>query len=251
MNGIFPADLTVYLVLAPIVAYIFYTHRWSGFLPWFYLGVFCLVRIIGGILGIHDSDGLPANIIQAVGLMHLILAVDGLVHEGRVYRNPSSSSLLGWSVIVVTTNIMFVAVALTITGSLFIYEGHPRSGSYAEWKAGIVLTSVGWAIQVLWSLFSLLPSNGVKGTAGYHGGTALLQGAFVTLIFIAVRVIYGLVYVFTGRRDLSPIYGSLAVRVVLMFLPEVLAAVTMIVVGLRTRHLRQIKRAPRSHGVGA
>jgi hypothetical protein len=84
MNGIFPADLAVYLVLAPIVVYIFYSHPWSGFLPWFYLSAFCLVRIIGGILGIHDSDGLPANIIQGVGLMHLILAVDGLVHEGYV-----------------------------------------------------------------------------------------------------------------------------------------------------------------------
>jgi hypothetical protein len=68
---------------------------------------------------------------------------------------------------------MFAAVALTITGSLHIYKGHPRSGSYAEWKSGTVLTTVGWAIQVLWSLFSLLPSSGVKGTTGYHGGTAV------------------------------------------------------------------------------
>jgi hypothetical protein len=84
MNGIFPADLAVYLLLSPIVLYIFFAHRWSGFLPWYYLSVFCLARIIGGILGIHDSDGLPANIIQSVGLTPLILAVDGLVHEGYV-----------------------------------------------------------------------------------------------------------------------------------------------------------------------
>lgn len=33
MNGIFPAVLAVYLLLAPIIAYIFVTHRWAGFLP--------------------------------------------------------------------------------------------------------------------------------------------------------------------------------------------------------------------------
>ncbi|KAJ5381085.1 uncharacterized protein N7496_003513 [Penicillium cataractarum] len=251
MNGIFPADLAVYLLLAPIVVYIFYTHRWSGFLPWYYLSVFCLARIIGGILGVYDSDGLPANIIQSVGITPLILAADGLVHEGRVYRNPNASRLLGWSVVIATTSIMLVAVALTITGSLHIYEGIPQSGSYTEWKVGTVLTAVCWAFQLLWSLFSLLPSSGLKGAPGYHGGTALIQGAFVALIFIAVRVIYGLVYVFTGRRDLSPIYGSLAVRILLMFLPEVFAAVTMIVVGVRTRHIRETKHVPRYHGVGA
>lgn len=84
MNGIFPADLAVYLLLAPVVAYIFVTHRWSGFLPWYYLSVFCLARIIGGILGIHDSENLAANIIQSVGITPLILGVDGLVHEAYV-----------------------------------------------------------------------------------------------------------------------------------------------------------------------
>jgi hypothetical protein len=64
-----------------------------------------------------------------------------------------------------------------------------------------------------------------------------------------VRVIYGIVSVFTQKRDLSPIYGSLAVRVVLMFLPEVLAALTMTVVGVRTRHLRETKRVPQYQGV--
>ena len=86
MNGIFPADLVVYLLFTPIVFYIFFAHRWTGFLPWYFLSVFCLARIIGGILGIHDSNGLPANIIQSVGLTPLILAVDGLIHEGYIVQ---------------------------------------------------------------------------------------------------------------------------------------------------------------------
>ncbi|KAJ5176497.1 uncharacterized protein N7482_002374 [Penicillium canariense] len=243
MNGIFPPDLVVYLLLAPLVTYVFLAHRWSGFLPWYYLSAFCLARIIGGILGIHDPQGLPANIIQSVGVTPLILGLDGLVHEGRVYRNPFHGRILGWSVVTGTTSLMAIALALSITGSLNIFEGHPKPDSLTQWKAGTVLIAVAWAFQVFWSLFSLLSGKGMKGAPGYHGGTALLQGAFVALLFVGVRVIYGMVSVCTQRRDLSPIYGSISVRVILMFLPEALAAITMTLVGIRTRHLRQTKLA--------
>lgn len=93
MNGIFPADLAVYLLLIPVVIYVFICHRWSGFLPWYYLTVFCFARMIGGALGVHDSNGLAANIIQSVGLTPLILAVDGLIHEGYVLHFPPSAEL--------------------------------------------------------------------------------------------------------------------------------------------------------------
>jgi hypothetical protein len=68
---------------------------------------------------------------------------------------------------------MIVALSLTITGSLNIFEGHAKSGSYTQWKVGTVLIVVAWAFQVFWSLFSLLPIRGSKGSPGYHGGTAV------------------------------------------------------------------------------
>ncbi|KAJ5771996.1 integral membrane protein [Penicillium odoratum] len=260
MNGIFPADVAVYLVFFPIVSYIFMTHRWSGFLPWYYLIVFCLARIVGGALGIHDSNSLAANIIQSVGVSPLLLSVDGLIHEARVYRYPSKSQILGWSVVIATTSIMAAAIALSIVGALNIYEGHPKPDSYSFWKAGTALIVVLWILQVFWSLFSMLPhKDRAQGLAG-QGSTAihpdfilifsndtsqLLQGAFIALLFIGIRVIYTLVAVCTRKKDLSPVTGSTAVRVVLLFLPEALATLTLIVVGLRTRHLRDLKLATR------
>lgn len=85
MNGIFPADLAVYLLLLPIVVYIFLKHKWTGFLPWYYLNIFCVARIVGGALGVQGSNSLAANIIQSVGISPLLLAVDGLVHEACVF----------------------------------------------------------------------------------------------------------------------------------------------------------------------
>lgn len=85
MNGIFAADLAAYLILSPIVVYNFITHRWTGFLAWYSLAMFCSARVIGGALGVRDASSMTANIIQSVGVTPLILCVDGLVHEAYVY----------------------------------------------------------------------------------------------------------------------------------------------------------------------
>ncbi|KAJ5639908.1 uncharacterized protein N7484_007770 [Penicillium longicatenatum] len=243
MNGIFPADLAVYLILLPIVGYIFIKHKWTGLLPWYYLSIFCVARIVGGALGVQDSSSLAANIIQSVGISPLILAVDGLVHEARVYRYPSKNPLLGWSVVIGTTGTMGVAMALSIIGALDIYEGKAKPDSYSFWKAGSALVVVLWAFQLVWSTISIFHRKEMTYAPTFQGSTALLQGAIVALLFIGVRVIYNLVAVCTQRRDLSPVNGSIAVRVVLLFLPEVFATLTLIIVGLRTRHLRQLKQS--------
>ncbi|CRG87717.1 Woronin body major protein [Talaromyces islandicus] len=229
MNGIFPADLVVYLVLFPITCYIFITHRWTGFLPWYYLCIFCLARIVGGALGSHDNSSLPANIIQSVGIAPLVLGVDGLVHEARAYRFPSRSRFLDWTVVGFTSSLMAVALGLSISGVLKIYQGHADPNSLTFWKAGSVMILVVWLLQVFWTILSLWVSDGKTYGPAHQGSTALLQGACAALIPIGLRVIYSLIAVCTQRRDLSPVYGTTAVRVVLMFLPEVLAIVIMII----------------------
>ncbi|KAJ6119027.1 integral membrane protein [Penicillium samsonianum] len=115
---------------------------------------------------------------------------------------------------------MAVAIALSIVGALNIYQGTPKSDSYSLWKAG----------------------KAPRGQT-YQGSTALLQGAFIALLFIGIRVIYTLVAVCTQQKDLSPVTASIAVRVVFLFLPEVFAALAMITVGLRARHLQELKLA--------
>jgi hypothetical protein len=50
-------------------------------LAWYYLNVFCAIRIIGGALGIHDSNSMAANVISTVGISPLGLTIDGLLHE--------------------------------------------------------------------------------------------------------------------------------------------------------------------------
>ena len=58
-----------------------------------------------------------------------------------------------------------------------------------------------------------------------------------SLFFIGVRVVYSLVAMSTQRADLNPTNGSLAIRVVLSFLPELIAAIAYITAGMKTRNV--------------
>ncbi|RDW90303.1 uncharacterized protein DSM5745_02078 [Aspergillus mulundensis] len=236
VNGIFAADLALYIPLFPLVIYNFYTHRWAGFLAWYGLGIFCAIRIVAGAIGASNEQSVAANILTGIGTSPLILAIDGLVHEARTHRNPhqTTGKWLGWAVIYIITGLMAAAIALTVTGAMDIYRGTPKPHSIAHWKAGSALMVVAWVLEVAWAAFSLLPSQARRDALKFRQGTLLLYGTVVALVPLGVRVIYALVATATQRKDLSTVSGTVAVRVVLMFLPEALTAIVIVVFGFLT-----------------
>ncbi|BAE64627.1 unnamed protein product [Aspergillus oryzae RIB40] len=239
MNGLFPADLAVYLFLTPFVLYVYWSHRWVGWMPWTNLLVFCIVRIVGGATGVKDSTSIAANVISGIGMSPLLLAIDGLLHEARYYRHPEHSVLLSRIVIVAITGLMGAGLGLSIGGSLQVYQGKGTSSDLLHWKVGSGLVVAVWETEVVWAIFSLLPSQCKKDAPGFKDGTKLIYGALGAIVFAGVRVIDNLVGVCTQRKDLSTVFGSTAVRVVLVFLPELLAALSMIVAGLSSRNIRK------------
>lgn len=62
----------------------------------------------------------------------------------------------------------------------------------------------------------------------------LLMTVCFSMVFIGVRVLYSLVAMCTQQASLNPITGSLAVRVVLSFLPELIAAIAYVAAGVKT-----------------
>ncbi|RAL09346.1 uncharacterized protein BO97DRAFT_351874 [Aspergillus homomorphus CBS 101889] len=235
MNGIFIADLVFYLILLHPVLYILWTRRAGGLLAWYYLSIFCVARIVGGAMGVHNSQSLAANILVGVGISPLILAIDGLLHEARFYRKPGRQ-WLGWAVVTLATAIMGAALALAITGALDIYKGHPKLDSLDHWITGTGLMLLVWGLEVIWACVLLLPAQRRKDGFSFQIGTTLLQGGFLVLLFVGIRVIYQLIAVCTQRKDLSSSTGSMAVRVVLVFLPEAFTVLSMALVGIQTRN---------------
>lgn len=68
---------------------------------------------------------------------------------------------------------MAAALALTIMGSLDIFEDNLKPDSLTHWKAGVALIVVIWGFQIFWALFSLLHFQGKKDAPGYRGGNAV------------------------------------------------------------------------------
>jgi tellurite resistance protein TehA-like permease len=99
VNGIFAADLALYLVLFPLAVYNFWTHRWVGCLAWYYMGTFCALRIVAGALGVSHDDSIVANIFIGIGTSPLVLTIDGLVHEGyaRSYQRIQTPTNMAFS----------------------------------------------------------------------------------------------------------------------------------------------------------
>jgi len=74
----------------------------------------------------------------------------------------------------------------------------------------------------------------------YH--RQLLNAAMTTLAFIGIRVVYSLATICTQNPALNPISGSLAARVVLSFLPEIISTLLLVVAGILTRNVRRISK---------
>jgi hypothetical protein len=68
---------------------------------------------------------------------------------------------------------MAVAIALSVIGPLDIYENHAKADSLSQWKAGMALIVVTWALEVFWAVFAFLPSQSRKDVATYQGGTTV------------------------------------------------------------------------------
>lgn len=67
----------------------------------------------------------------------------------------------------------------------------------------------------------------------------LTWAVLFALIFIGIRVVYTLVALVTSDPSLNPTTGSLTIRVVLSFLPDLISTLILVGAGFITRHIRQ------------
>ena len=80
------ATLIIYAILLQPTLYCFWAHGRHGFLGWFYLQIFCLLRIVGNAVELHAATNLNpksshVQLINNIGLSPLLLATAGILHE--------------------------------------------------------------------------------------------------------------------------------------------------------------------------
>ncbi|CAI7587268.1 unnamed protein product [Penicillium bialowiezense] len=232
-NNLSAAELAIYIILAIPTLYLLVKHGRQGILGWLFLFIFCSLRIIGSALGLKDSSP-TASLISSVGLSPLLLATSGILHEARIYRVAGLDTKLEWAFALVYHIVVVGGVALTAAGSAKL-QSHEEPIDKAEKivKAGIAILTVCWvALVAVTGLTFAVPAR--KSVVGRAGTTLLWTIAFA-LVFIGIRVFYSLVYLCTQDQALNPTTGSLAVRVILGFLSELIAVLAFVGSGFMTK----------------
>ena len=84
-NTLYVATLVIYIILLQPALFCLWRHGRPGFLGWLSIETFCLIRIIGNALEIHDANSGTVSektlIINNIGLTSLLLGMLGILHE--------------------------------------------------------------------------------------------------------------------------------------------------------------------------
>ena len=165
VNALAAASLAIYIVLLQPALYVLYRHGWPGFLGWFYLHTFIVVRIVGNALSLHTplhpspligGPGAPSGsksslIVNNIGLSPLMLAAAGLLHEAsRARRAGGESSTLEWSLVGQFHLMVSGALGLLVAGIVILEENKPNEFDTAKavMKAGSAILVVCWGLLV-------------------------------------------------------------------------------------------------------
>ncbi|OAR02069.1 hypothetical protein LLEC1_03391, partial [Akanthomyces lecanii] len=230
--------MAIYAVLIVPVFFLLVKHGKAGLLGWLYLTAFCVLRILGGALALSGSKS--ATIIANVGLSPLLLAASGILHESNSLRKTSDAKV-EWAVVAAFHVLVAGATAILAVGASALQSSSPLPSDLTKVKVGIALLTVAWIVLVGWSAQSWFRRSRTQHMEASHAGRKLIISVTLASVFIGIRVLYTLAAFVSQKKSLSPATGTLAVRVVLILLPELAASLIFLFYGWFTRNATRSK----------
>ncbi|CEJ80164.1 hypothetical protein VHEMI00367 [[Torrubiella] hemipterigena] len=234
MTAITTAELAIYAVLIIPVIYVLVTHFPHGILGWFYLQAFCLLRIIAGGMALGNNPS--ALIVANVGLSPLLLAGSGILHE---VVSPSGSGVdpkVEWVIVLMFHLLVVAATALVASGGSALQSASPAAGALNKVKAGVGILLLAWVILIVVTAIASCRRRRQSSRISSSNGAKLLIGVYIALVFIGIRLVYTLAAFTSNNPELNPVTGNTAILVCLSLLPELIATLSFVTVGLMTRH---------------
>ena len=232
-------ELAIYLLLAPVILYLFLRHGKHGLLGFFYLDVFAITRIISDIIFIAQRNNTTpseaAAIVSSIGLSPLLLALSGLTHEQHIYlvnatHSPARAQQIRkwmWIAQILIHFVALAAIALVVEGTIdLIHDTKPDSSASQSdidkenhfREAGSVILLLVWLNVTLYAALifrSIIRTTSPVRMALRTYGMATVIGS----VFVGVRAVYSVTYSFDhDDASLSPITGSFAVKLVFVVL---------------------------------
>jgi uncharacterized membrane protein YcfT len=91
------------------------------------------------------------------------------------------------------------------------------------------------------TLLSLRRNTSLSRFTAARSAQILVYGVIAAVVILFARIIYSIVFGFTLDASLSPFTGTLAVKVVLIFLVQLIAALFIAVAGFLTRNITRVE----------
>ncbi|KAF2117066.1 hypothetical protein BDV96DRAFT_18022 [Lophiotrema nucula] len=252
-SALLVATIIVYAVLIQPISYCIWKHGTPGLLGWLVIQVFCVVRIVGSALQIHDettgSTSTAALVVASIGLSPLLLGVAGVLHEARTARDPGMNTKIEWIKVIAFHAQVILAMVLLLIG-ITQEIGDKTSHATPLMKVGVVMILL---CAVVFSAWTRLSFNQVPRTdlPAWKDATLLLKSVFVVLPFVLLRTLYSVIATFSTDSSFK---NSLAAKVCMSVVPEMLLVAVLVASGIITRNIvdkRRIKGVERDTLAGA
>ncbi|KAF5691637.1 hypothetical protein FDENT_3266 [Fusarium denticulatum] len=254
-DSISAAKLAIYIILLQPALYCLFKHGKTGFIGWLYVQIFCVVRIVTGGIGLHETNNSTGSIIlNSIGLSPLLLAASGILHEARRGTNPRLNRKLDIILEIKYHGLVAAAMALIIVSVVGLQNGDSVSTNKTLLKVACALIALAWFLLAIWALWSFgkCHSSTNNRVSSFRGGKLLMYAVFINLTLLGLRLAYGIAYLqLKISHPTSGFLTSKAVQVCLNVVPEMLITTIFLLVGVVTRNLKhEIKKLDSAVPVG-
>ncbi|KAI1409209.1 hypothetical protein F5Y13DRAFT_182113 [Hypoxylon sp. FL1857] len=251
-SGLPVALLIIYLTLSIPTIYVAYKHglKHGAIIGWFFLFIFCTLRIVSSAMELHDAHSTSAALVASIGLSPILAAACGVLHESRAYlipksRRPLDTPYMVFFHLLVTTAIALVAAGASKLNDTSLPPDQTKRSSNLV-KVGMVMLLLGWITLALATLVTGIGAIQHTSTrmstklADNSGGKKLALAVAFSIPFLGIRIMERLIYFFTNNPDLNPLTGSLGLRVGLEVIEELIVTLSLLVAGIVTRNVGTI-----------
>ncbi|KAG5816910.1 hypothetical protein H9Q74_010844 [Fusarium xylarioides] len=255
-DSISAAKLAIYIILLQPALYCLFKHGKTGFIGWLYLQIFCVLRIVTGGIGLHETNSSTGSIIlNSIGLSPLLLAASGILHEARRGTNPRLNRKLDIILEIQYHGLVAAAMALIIVSVVGLQNGNSVSTNKTLLKVASALIALAWFLLAIWALWSFgkcQRSSTNNRVSAFRGGKLLMYAVFINLPLLGLRLAYGIAYLqLEISHPTSGFLTSKAVQVCLSVVPEMPITSIFLLAGVLTRNLKhEIKKLDSALPVG-
>ncbi|KAL8680967.1 MAG: hypothetical protein Q9186_002867 [Xanthomendoza sp. 1 TL-2023] len=229
------AEVIIYSLLLPLALFVTIRHGMPNSIGFFYLCIFCCLRISAAALGIASENENHSNrtnliwseILGSVGIGPLLLAGFSLIERVNKTCNPNSIPRTHATRMLHIPNIL--ALALAIVGGVRLSSNTPsqqRSGrEFAQ--TGITIFMAVFIIYTLVCLATLRAFASVT-----KGEKKVVYGVLLAIPFLFIRILYAMLAVFKDNRTFAIVNGSATALLCMAIIEEMIVVIIYCGTGL-------------------